>query len=331
MSSTKSETRSRPRSWFGIKLGSRNPKHNQDGTDTILAQENKCADKKKEGKSSKAGGKKDKDILAKNISKGHGISKAQCVEKRSESYGAKSGKIVNREGSSVPSGSRQSSPPNWPVGNLAVDTEQNLHPHSYGSVGDNPDCPRLKPLLQNNQPSENAGSNHNIASDKNSEGKTKETRAIHPSAERAFTPCSVTEHHPRLLQNQQQLSPMSKEKTGQKDSRVPPVAAPHPGITNSPSIACELSCPKLNQVCSASPSSQSKSTTAASLPPASISTTAATAASSTATSGVTTPTVKIAPTPRYNLNFLGDLQSKHKFSLAICKQNDVANSGNPPN
>ncbi|GFO01561.1 hypothetical protein PoB_002806600 [Plakobranchus ocellatus] len=51
---------------------------------------------------------------------------------------------------------------------------------------------------------------------------------------------------------------------------------------------------------------------------------AATAATAAATPA---PTVKIPPRPRYNLDFLGDLQSKHKFSMAVGKQNDVANSG----
>ncbi|XP_035828625.1 kazrin isoform X2 [Aplysia californica] len=35
-------------------------------------------------------------------------------------------------------------------------------------------------------------------------------------------------------------------------------------------------------------------------------------------------TMKVSPSPRYNLGFLNELQSRHKFSMAVFKQNEVA-------
>ena len=170
-------------------------------------------------------------------------------------------------------------------------------------------------------------------------------RANYTDRDFAMTPAIATEHHLQHHQQQKQQQQLGQQQFSistqprtQTLSTTQLTPTSHPvdngtGATATPNSETTASS-KLRPVSSTSCTASSilmtgaaSSVSASSARATTTTNTTTTSSSSSSATAVTTPTVKIPPTPRYNLNFLGDLQSKHKFSLAVCKQNDVANSG----
>ncbi|GFS17912.1 kazrin-like [Elysia marginata] len=346
MSSTKSG--GRPRSWFGIKLGGRK----QDKTETsakLSKDKTEMSLGKDGGKNTKISPKKDKQPMSSKSSKSNRKPKTQGATQGAGESDI-SVQVVDREKgikhsekcieNMVSSESVRTVFSPGPLGNPSIGSDHHLHRPDVGCGESLSEVYRLqssrlnkKTQAENGTPSStevlSGGSNKTTVS----QGGVQQNAGDFMERSCSSSPAVSIERHlqQQQLQEQQlqkqQVSAVYNHQKTHKNSASISAQTSHSANTKIPSSTGASTTDAQFKAASFSSSSSSSSTAAKTTSPTPSSNTATTIKTSTTTSASSsTPTVKIAPTPRYNLNFLGDLQSKHKFSLAVCKQNDVANS-----